>query len=179
MFKVTLLVIFGCGIDEVLLSFVLAPSFKKIQKQKQIKNWKIVSNYYNLEVGILTGSRVKTNHFVKIVDEVVQTYHGKTKRTLVNHGDDDLGNHTIPFKGNYNWSFCSRGDHRTLFYGYFWWGSKFQSLDLFNKELENHCSLNKAGRQHCYWWVRPDGFFVSPLNNTFSDFYWKFIKPWG
>ncbi|KAJ0666837.1 putative plant self-incompatibility S1 [Helianthus annuus] len=96
----------------------------------------------------------------------------------IKSGDDDLGNHTIPFKGNYNWSFCSRGDHRTLFYSYFWWGSKFQSLDLFNKELENHCSLNKAGRQHCYWWVRPDGFFVSPLNNTFSDFYWKFIKPW-
>ncbi|KAJ0631553.1 putative plant self-incompatibility S1 [Helianthus annuus] len=97
----------------------------------------------------------------------------------IKSGDDDLGNHTIPFKGNYNWSFCSRGDNRTLFYGYFWWGSKFQSLDLFNKELEKFCSLNKAGRQDCYWWVRPDGFYVFPFNNTFSEFYWKFIKPWG
>ena len=28
--------------------------------------------------------------------------------------DDDLGNHTIPFKGNYNWSFCERADGHTL-----------------------------------------------------------------
>ncbi|KAK9052570.1 hypothetical protein SSX86_029199 [Deinandra increscens subsp. villosa] len=96
----------------------------------------------------------------------------------IKSGDDDLGNHTIPFNGNYNWSFCDRLDGRTLFYGYFWWGSKSQSLALFDNKIREPCSLPKEGTQHCYWLVRPDGFYVSPYNSTFSEFTWKLKKKW-
>ncbi|KAM0059113.1 putative plant self-incompatibility S1 [Helianthus debilis subsp. tardiflorus] len=96
----------------------------------------------------------------------------------IKSGDDDLGNHTIPFNGNYNWSFCDRIDGRTLFYGYFWWGSKFTSLALFDDELRGPCALNKESGQHCYWLVRPGGFYVSAYNRTFANNYWTFKKHW-
>ncbi|KAI3714049.1 hypothetical protein L1987_72639 [Smallanthus sonchifolius] len=96
----------------------------------------------------------------------------------IKSGDDDLGNHTIPFNGNYQWSFCDNYFGRTLFYGYFWWGSKYQSLALFDDEIRGPCYRSKGGTQHCYWLVRPDGFFVSGYNRTFSDTNWTFKKHW-
>ncbi|KAK1437976.1 hypothetical protein QVD17_03777 [Tagetes erecta] len=98
----------------------------------------------------------------------------------IKSGDDDLGNHTIPFNGNYNWSFCDRVDGRTLFYAYFWWGSKYQSLALFDDELRGPCFVTERGyHQQCYWLVTPDGFFVSGYNRTFSSNYWTFKAHWG
>ncbi|PWA95204.1 plant self-incompatibility S1 [Artemisia annua] len=79
----------------------------------------------------------------------------------VKSGDDDLGIHTIAFRGTYHWSFCQRFDGRTLFYAYFWCGSKFRSLALFDKHIRKVCDRNKEGTQYCYWLVRPDGFFAS------------------
>ncbi|KAK9052569.1 hypothetical protein SSX86_029198 [Deinandra increscens subsp. villosa] len=97
----------------------------------------------------------------------------------IKSGDDDLGNHTIPFNGNYNWSFCNRFDGRTLFYAYFWWGSRYQSLDLFNSDIEDICAVKILGTQNCYWLVRSNGFFVSAYNRTFSDRDWKLKKTWN
>ncbi|KAL8267276.1 hypothetical protein R6Q59_004620 [Mikania micrantha] len=97
----------------------------------------------------------------------------------IKSGDDDLGNHTIPFNGNYIWSFCDRFDGHTLFYGYFWWGSKSQSLALFDDKLRKPCYQQKRSTQHCYWLVRPDGFFVSAYNRSFSDDNWEFKKAWS
>lgn len=79
----------------------------------------------------------------------------------IKSGDDDLGNHTIPFNENYTWSFCDRFVGQTVFYSYFWWGSRFKSLDLFNKNIEHICFLYNMHNQHCYWLVKPDGFYVS------------------
>ncbi|KAL8244531.1 hypothetical protein R6Q59_010789 [Mikania micrantha] len=92
--------------------------------------------------------------------------------------DDDLGNHTIPFNGNYNWSFCDMFDGHTLFYGYFWWGSKFLSLALFDDNIRGLCTLPKGGSQHCYWLVRPEGFYVSASNRVSSELNWVFVKNW-
>ncbi|KAI3790676.1 hypothetical protein L2E82_03899 [Cichorium intybus] len=92
----------------------------------------------------------------------------------IKSGDDDLGNHTIPFVGNYNWSFCENVRGNTLFYGYFWWGSRFQSLDLFDKSIEKKCSLNVT-TEHCYWFVKPDGFYVNALPSGGGEL----IKTWG
>ncbi|KAF5754414.1 putative plant self-incompatibility S1 [Helianthus annuus] len=82
----------------------------------------------------------------------------------IKSGDDDLGLMAI-FYGH------------ILFYGYFWWGSKFTSLALFDDELRGPCALNKESGQHCYWLVRKDGFFVSAYNRTFAD-HWTFKKHW-
>ncbi|KAI3697518.1 hypothetical protein L6452_30611 [Arctium lappa] len=96
----------------------------------------------------------------------------------IKSGDDDLGNHTIPFRGNYNWSFCDKFFGGTLFYGYFWWGSKFQSLALFDDNLRDICAQAQTN-QNCYWLVRYDGFYVSAYDKPFPDNNYHFIKPWG
>ncbi|KAJ9539183.1 hypothetical protein OSB04_031916 [Centaurea solstitialis] len=81
-------------------------------------------------------------------------------RVHVKSGDDDLGSHLIAFNENYHWSFCERFDGRTLFYGYFWWGSKSQSLALYDENIRNICSVPEDAHQHCYWLVRTEGLFV-------------------
>lgn len=93
----------------------------------------------------------------------------------IKSGDDDLGNHTLPFKGNYDWSFCDRFDGHTLFYAYFWWGSKFQSMALFDDNIRKICARNKGGAQHCNWLVQPDGFYAS----AYPDRGWVKTKTWG
>ncbi|KAL7609049.1 hypothetical protein Lser_V15G11071 [Lactuca serriola] len=93
----------------------------------------------------------------------------------IKSGNDDLGNHTIPFEGNYGWSFCDNFFGRTLFYGYFWWGSKFQTLDLFDNDVRKICALPKGGDEYCYWLVQANGFYVS----AYSDGDWVFKKSWN
>lgn len=93
----------------------------------------------------------------------------------IKSGDDNLGDHTIPPEGNYNWSFCDRIFGHTIFYGYFSWGSKFQSLALFDTHIRELCRLPTSGDQHCYWSLRADGFYVS----SYPDQGWVFIKPWN
>ncbi|XP_023756291.1 S-protein homolog 5-like [Lactuca sativa] len=92
----------------------------------------------------------------------------------IKSGDDDLGNHTIPYVGNYSWSFCEKVGGHTLFYAYFWWGSKFQSLDLFNEAISKKCYLN-VGTEHCYWFVTPKGFYVDAHPSGGGEF----IKGWA
>ncbi|XP_023746313.1 S-protein homolog 5-like [Lactuca sativa] len=88
----------------------------------------------------------------------------------IKSGDDDLGNHTIPFNGNYNWSFCDKLGGSTLFYGDFWWGSRFQTLTLFDEEIEmNVCYLEMEHNTNCYWFVKPDGFYISAYPNPSGD----------
>ncbi|CAI9265306.1 unnamed protein product [Lactuca saligna] len=99
------------------------------------------------------------------------------RKDLVVHiksGDDDLGNHTIPYVGNYSWSFCEKVGSHTLFYAYFWWGSKFQSLDLFDQVISKKCYLN-VGTEHCYWFVTPKGFYVDAHPSGGGEF----IKGWN
>lgn len=92
----------------------------------------------------------------------------------IKSGGDDLGkNHTIPFVGNYSWSFCDMlGDH-ILFYGYFWWGSKFQNLYLFNEAISDKF-FSDVDIEHCYWFVKPEGFYVNNLPSGGGEF----IKGW-
>ncbi|CAI9285363.1 unnamed protein product [Lactuca saligna] len=92
--------------------------------------------------------------------------------------NDDLGNHTIPFNGNYHWSFCEALFGKTLFYAYFWWGSRFQTLALFDEKLEEaYCFIEDLRDQYCYWFVKPDGFYISVSPDPNGDNV-HFIKPW-
>ena len=61
--------------------------------------------------------------------------------THIKSGDDDLGNHTISYNGEYEWEFCSRFDGKTLFYCYFWWGSRYQTLALFDRNVVSICAM--------------------------------------
>lgn len=95
----------------------------------------------------------------------------------VQSGDDDLGNHTIPFNTNYSWEFCRRMDRRTLYFGSFWWGSKFQTFDLYNKDIDRFYHTSDARDDNCYWLVRPDGFWISRRNLAFPDS-WNIMRSW-
>lgn len=97
----------------------------------------------------------------------------------IKSGDDDFGNHTIPFNGEFEWSFCKNFEGKTLYYGYFWWGSRLQELALFDTRILDICALPDYKNFDCYWSVRQDGFYVSGHNNTLADKSWEFIKNWG
>ena len=71
----------------------------------------------------------------------------------IKSGDDNLGNHTIPFHGEYKWGFCNRFDGKTLSYGYFWWGSKHQELALFDTKVTTICAVPAFTNFDCYWSV--------------------------
>ena len=79
----------------------------------------------------------------------------------VKSGDEDRGIHTIPFNGTFDWSFCDNFFRTALYFADFWCGSKTQSLHLFDDPIAKICYVEKPGTDHCYWSVRPDGFFVS------------------
>ncbi|XP_023753996.1 S-protein homolog 5-like [Lactuca sativa] len=98
----------------------------------------------------------------------------------IKSGDTDFGNHTIPFNGNYTWSFGARIDGLTLDYGYFWWGSRFQSLALYDNHIRDICYRGESGTAHCYWLVTPNGFYVSgdPYQGG-ADPHAVFIKQWS
>ncbi|CAI9259297.1 unnamed protein product [Lactuca saligna] len=91
--------------------------------------------------------------------------------------DDDLGNHTLPYNGSYDWSFCDTG--RTLFWSEIWWGSKYQNLNVFDANTWKMCDKGKFGTQHCYWLIRPEGFYMGRFNDPFPSGSWHFEKPWA
>lgn len=79
----------------------------------------------------------------------------------VKSGDEDRGIQTIPFHGTFDWTFCERINRGSLYFASFSSGSKSQTLNLFDEPVRHICAQPKPGTQHCYWSVRPDGFFVS------------------
>ncbi|PWA97238.1 plant self-incompatibility S1 [Artemisia annua] len=96
----------------------------------------------------------------------------------VNSKDDDLGNRTLPLGGSRDWSFCAPG--WTLFRGEFWWGSKYISFNVFDGYVDDNCDTKSLVHRtrHCYWLIRPDGFYMSSKNNTWPSESWHFEKPW-
>jgi hypothetical protein len=83
----------------------------------------------------------------------------------------------------YDWYFCPPPPfYRNVWVGDFTWGSKKIRVDLFNKHISNICYRFKPlfPTIHCYWSVRPDGFYVSRKNSSFpgSGSDWHYINPW-
>ncbi|KAI3502108.1 hypothetical protein L1887_30139 [Cichorium endivia] len=99
--------------------------------------------------------------------------------THVRSKDDDLGKHVVPSKGYYYWSFCDRFDRTTRFNADFWWGEKYQCLEVFAKLARRKCDRFGSGVQSCFWQVRSDGFYISALNISFPDPLWTLVKTWG
>lgn len=77
-----------------------------------------------------------------------------------------------------DWYFCPRG---TTYYGDFTWGKFNKTMTLFSKHISNICFHYKfvLGTQHCYWLVRPHGFYVSRFNLSYTDSNWIYQGPWN
>ena len=87
--------------------------------------------------------------------------------------DDDLGSHTLPYMGMYDWEFCDNS--YTVFWSNFQWGSRFQSLNVYDHHIFTVCGKPGFGKQQCYWLVRPQGFYVG---NRYPIGSWRFEKRW-
>lgn len=87
--------------------------------------------------------------------------------------DSDLGNHYIPSNMAYSWTFCEKlfGTHFT---GDFYWGPRFQTLALMDREIIEHCrNVEENDGRPCFWLVKPDGFYLSTTNAPFPNFWIK------
>ncbi|XP_059310636.1 S-protein homolog 5-like [Lycium ferocissimum] len=90
----------------------------------------------------------------------------------VQSGDDDFGLRPLDVNKEFNFSFhwSTWGD--TLFFSHFYWGSKQQILDVFNKDLP--CAF-KYEHGLCLWVVKESGFYlaVNTLNPSPQDLHNK------
>lgn len=80
-------------------------------------------------------------------------------------GDDDLGMHTPKFKGSdFKFSFKRNIFLETLFFCYFWWGSKNIAFEVYRDSGAcGHEGGIKTGV--CYWLIKEDGFYFAIQNN--------------
>ncbi|MFS8003629.1 putative plant self-incompatibility S1 [Helianthus anomalus] len=78
----------------------------------------------------------------------------------------------------FDWYFCPVD---SLYHGNFTWGTKSRSVELYGKHISNVCFHYKffLGTQHCYWLVKPEGFYVSRHNLSHSDPNWRYEGPWN
>ena len=78
----------------------------------------------------------------------------------------------------YDWYYCQNWK---WWYGDFVWGSRnFYNIMLWSKHIYHKCFKFKFpfGTVHCYWSVRPEGFYVSKHNSSFPGPDWHFEGPW-
>ena len=90
----------------------------------------------------------------------------------IKSGDDDLGDHTLEFNDNENWSFCENFWETTLFYAYFnCKGTKSVSFNVWDHDTGDLYGSGSA-RSHerkLVWLVRDDGFYVGQNHTSFPD----------
>lgn len=87
--------------------------------------------------------------------------------------DDDLGFHNLTDGADFTWRFCANLFGKTLFFCHFWWQSKEQMFDVFNKEMAKKCSCGYQMGNLCYWNIRADGFYFSKDYKPFPEGYVK------
>lgn len=99
------------------------------------------------------------------------TFHVRSK-------EDDHGNHTLSYNGIYQWQIHETTT--TYYWSQFWWGSKYQDFHVFDsRHPSNVCVKQGFGTQYCYWLVRPEGFYVSNVNNPFPSRSWALDRTWA
>ncbi|RZC49601.1 hypothetical protein C5167_018016 [Papaver somniferum] len=114
----------------------------------------LLCGYPSLPVSCFMLSRVRVWVYNSIAPDTDMTIHCKSK-------DDDLGEHTIPFKGNFTWKFHDNWDQTTLFWcriGY--WDVKAEKLvsgafDIYKESRDNLVCYGICPR-----WVRTDGIYM-------------------
>ena len=48
-----------------------------------------------------------------------------------------------------------------------------------SRHPSNVCVKQGFGTQYCYWLVRPEGFYVSNVNNPFPSRSWALDRTWA
>lgn len=76
----------------------------------------------------------------------------------------DLGDRILPYKGNFQWEFCQNYFQTTLYFCHFYWKSKQQVFDVFNKKLASKCFFGSIAE--CSWVVKDDGFYYYNFNTS-------------
>ncbi|KAL7145150.1 hypothetical protein ABFS83_07G060600 [Erythranthe nasuta] len=85
-------------------------------------------------------------------------------------GHKELGNHTLYYNDDFNWSLCEGFLHRTLFFCRITWGSKSVSFDVYRSSDRGECLTDV-----CYWEARLDGIYFSgdfPPTFPFKKYSW-------
>ncbi|PWA57715.1 plant self-incompatibility S1 [Artemisia annua] len=77
----------------------------------------------------------------------------------------------------YAWSYCQQWQ---WWYGDFTWGSRSTTIMLWSKHIYRKCFtfIFPFGTVHCYWSIRPEGFYVSKHNSSFPGPDWNFEGSW-
>ena len=52
----------------------------------------------------------------------------------------------------------------TRYYCHYWWGSKNQFFDVFNKDISHDCGKISENNFECFWEVQDDGFYFGGHN---------------
>lgn len=86
--------------------------------------------------------------------------------------DNNLGMHSLIRGEELAWHFGYSFFSHTFFFCHFYWGSKSQVFDVFNKRTISHECLPATSRDYsCYWLVKPDGFYRSNNNTNWKKRY--------
>ncbi|KAL6971163.1 hypothetical protein U1Q18_030843 [Sarracenia purpurea var. burkii] len=78
--------------------------------------------------------------------------------------DNDLGNHTLATGQTFSWHFNENFLSSTLFFARFWWQQITTSFNVFYSPERDACTYTVD----CYWSVRPDGFYFSNNNSSWT-----------
>ncbi|OVA18535.1 Plant self-incompatibility S1 [Macleaya cordata] len=89
--------------------------------------------------------------------------------------DDDLGEHKLSNKENFNWSFRPNLAHTTLFWCTMWWqDSNGRTVQASNEVYRVRREWGDCGSE-CIWLIRKDGWYVGPSGgeNVQFRYPWK------
>ncbi|MFS7905259.1 putative plant self-incompatibility S1 [Helianthus anomalus] len=106
---------------------------------------------------------------------------GLSNEVIIAHIRDEYGRpqceHCPMSPGvSFSWYFCPFGE---WYYGDFTRGSTQKTVQLYSKHIQNFCGHKfLLGTEHCYWLVKPDGFYVAKKNLSISDPNWSYESPW-
>lgn len=83
--------------------------------------------------------------------------------------DDDIGDKQLSFNQRFNWKFCANHFQTTLYFCHFYWESKEQVFDVYNRTMMDVCDANLGDNNPCNWVFQQDGFYLYDFNK----------KSWG
>ena len=83
--------------------------------------------------------------------------------------DTDFGDKWLAFNQDFQWKFCEAYFEHTLYFCHFYWESKEQVFEVFNKRYMYECNIDHGDDNPCYWLVQEDGFYLYDFNK----------KSWG
>lgn len=103
---------------------------------------------------------ISNEYTVGIDNEILEDgihFHCKSK-------DKDLGYRALPSKDHFQWRFCQNFFQTTLYFCHFYWKSKQQVFDVFNRTMGYQCFFGSIAQ--CQWVVKSDGFYYYNFNSS-------------